>query len=548
MNIFNPTTFKRLTIVIALAAGIGLVPTSINALSGSEFRVGRIIDDTVFFDGNAMSVSQIQSFLNSKVPNCDTNGTQNSTHSNGSRLYTRAEWGTIKNNPPPYVCLKNYTENVPSKSSDAYCQGGFSGGQKSAAQIIYDASVACSINPKVLIVLLQKEQSLVTDDWPWNIQYRSATGFGCPDTAACDTTYYGLFNQVYNAARQFQRYAKLPGNYNHRGGRTSFLRYNPQEVCGGTNVFMENQATAGLYNYTPYQPNKAALDNLYGTGDPCSAYGNRNFWRMWHDWFGSTDGQVVATVRHPDGTLVRSLGEAHVYLIIDGKRYHVPDINTFNSHGFLWRQVRIATMGDRELPVSGTMAFRGGTLIKGDAANEVFALRCMPTFCVKDHIASFDVFKAQGMDFSEVIVLPQATANTILQDKVITATDTHIHDSLVLDKQTGKVYRIDTGSKRWIPNTAVFAANHFFWSRVREATPADLALPTGANVDLPEGALVQVSGQPAVYAINQTDSGSFEKRHITTANLFAGFSYNFGDVFVIDASLLPAANGADLTE
>jgi len=50
---------------------------------------------------------------------------------------------------------------------------------------------------------------------------------------------------------------------------------------------LQNQATAGLYNYTPYQPNQAALNNLYGSGDACSAYGNRNFWRIYIDWFGS---------------------------------------------------------------------------------------------------------------------------------------------------------------------------------------------------------------------------------------------------------------------
>ncbi|QQR52803.1 hypothetical protein IPG36_01625 [bacterium] len=32
------------------------------ALSGSQFQPGRIIDDQVFYDGDAMSVAQIQSF------------------------------------------------------------------------------------------------------------------------------------------------------------------------------------------------------------------------------------------------------------------------------------------------------------------------------------------------------------------------------------------------------------------------------------------------------------------------------------------------------
>src|SRR5207253_1333233 len=84
--------------------------------------------------------------------------------------------------------------------------------------------------------------------------------------------------------------AKQPQLFNYSIGNNSFVGYNPNSGCGGTNITMSNQATAGLYNYTPYQPNQAALNNLYGTGDSCSAYGNRNFWRMYWDWFGNPIG------------------------------------------------------------------------------------------------------------------------------------------------------------------------------------------------------------------------------------------------------------------
>src|SRR5690606_8182666 len=42
-----------------------------------------------------------------------------------------------------------------------------------------------------------------------------------------------------------------------------------------------------LYNYTPYQPNAAALSAGWGTA-PCGAYGNRNFYLYFTGWFGST--------------------------------------------------------------------------------------------------------------------------------------------------------------------------------------------------------------------------------------------------------------------
>lgn len=104
--------------------------------------------------------------------------------------------------------------------------------------------------------------------------------------------YGGFFNQVYNSAAQYQRYAQSPNSWNYIAGRTNNIYYNPNASCGYGPVYIQNQATAALYIYTPYQPNKAALNNLYGSGDGCSAYGNRNFWRLWTDWFGSPTASV----------------------------------------------------------------------------------------------------------------------------------------------------------------------------------------------------------------------------------------------------------------
>lgn len=271
-------------IVIASFTLLPSLSSRVSAISGSDFRADRIIDDAIFFDPTTMTGLDIQRFFESKVPTCDTNGSQPSGHSGYA---TRADWGTANGVSPPYTCLRDYVVNEPAKSPDAYCTGSITAGVKMAAQVIQDVGLACSINPKVLIVLLQKEQSLVTDDWPWPIQYRSATGYGCPDTAPCDAEYYGFFNQVYNAARQFQRYVKQSNLFSYQAGRSNYIQYNPNASCSGSNVFIQNPATAALYNYTPYQPNAAALANLYGSGDSCSAYGNRNFWRLFSDWFGS---------------------------------------------------------------------------------------------------------------------------------------------------------------------------------------------------------------------------------------------------------------------
>ena len=268
--------------LLALAVFFTIPSKDSLAVTGADWNAGNIISDDQFFNPGSMSTSDIQSFLNSMNPTCDTWGARPSEFGGG----TRAQYGASVGKPAPYTCLKDYVENPTTHQNNA--NGGSVSGGWSSAQIIKYAADTYTINPKVLIVLLQKEQTLVTDTWPFPGQYKSATGYGCPDTAPCDADYYGLYNQVVNAARQFQLYAKYPANYRYKAYQNNAIQWSPTSSCGSSTVYIANQATAGLYNYTPYQPNQAALNNLYGTGDGCSAYGNRNFWRLYSDWFGST--------------------------------------------------------------------------------------------------------------------------------------------------------------------------------------------------------------------------------------------------------------------
>lgn len=344
--------------LIAFVGVIGIVLSGkVEALSGADFQAGRIIDDGVFFSSQGIGASDIQGFLNSKVPSCDTYGTQ---PYGGT---TRAAYGASRGYPAPYICLKDYSQETPTKTAESGLCNQYNGGNKSAAWIIHDVSAACGINPKVLLVLLQKEQSLVTDDWPWSIQYRSATGYGCPDTAPCDTEYYGFFNQVYNAARQFKRYNRDQILFRYRAGRDNYIQYNPNAGCGGSNVYIQNQATAGLYNYTPYQPNASALTNLYGSGDSCGAYGNRNFWRMFNDWFGSTRYSYGPVPSHLS-IYARSSCKVPYFDANWVGRLYQPDVRNFLyttsyseacqavSYGYIWDSVvmKNATGGDR-IPV-----------------------------------------------------------------------------------------------------------------------------------------------------------------------------------------------------
>ena len=222
-----------------------------------DFRPGLLISDDTFYSADTMDAAAIQRFF--------------------ERRACRPEDGV--------PCLADYTETTPDvpDAGAQHCAAYRGGADRSAAEIVAGVAEACGINPQVLIVLLQKEQSQLTR--PTASGYERATGYACPDDADCDADYFGFFNQVYSAAWQFRQYTLFPDGRAHVVG-TVEVAYSPDPACGTAPVAIRNQATANLYNYTPYQPNAAALASLYGDGDDCSAYGNRNFWRIFTDWFG----------------------------------------------------------------------------------------------------------------------------------------------------------------------------------------------------------------------------------------------------------------------
>ncbi|USN97159.1 MAG: hypothetical protein H6799_02155 [Candidatus Nomurabacteria bacterium] len=314
-------SFGGITLFVVLLLSVFNFSPKTNALSGSEFNAGRIIDDAVFFNSNSMSVAEIQSFLNNKVT-CDTNG------SKMTGGITRAQYAAQRGWPTVFTCLPQYRENPSTHENNIGNPNYNPPGSHSAAQIIYNVSSDWGVSSKALIVLLQKEQGLVTDEWPVPRQYQIATGYGCPDTAPCDEQYYGFVNQLTKAAYQFKRYVQNSSGYRYRAGQVNSIYWSPTTSCGASNVYIENGATAALYNYTPYRPNQAALNNLYGTGDGCSAYGNRNFWRYFRDWFGtvSADPSLYSAV-------VKDVRDGKIYLATYSRLHYIPSQEIADAWG-----------------------------------------------------------------------------------------------------------------------------------------------------------------------------------------------------------------------
>ncbi|MBX4191155.1 hypothetical protein KW794_03640 [Candidatus Saccharibacteria bacterium] len=259
---------KRIAIgCLILAAGLFYFTShhSAQAISGANWRAGRIIDDIIFTNKNDMNPDQIQQFLNRMVGTssngriagqCDTNGVATSELGGG----TRAQYGAAHGNPAPFTCLKDYYE-VPKTSpgpgipANNYGGAPVPAGARSAAQLIWDAGQAYNINPKVLLVMIQKESAgpLIVDDWPFLSQYTYAMGAHCPDTAPCDSNYAGFSIQISESAALLRYYLdnmNQPWWPYKRVGVNNIL-YNPSSSCGSSNVNVESMSTAALYTYTP---------------------------------------------------------------------------------------------------------------------------------------------------------------------------------------------------------------------------------------------------------------------------------------------------------
>lgn len=339
---------------VALFVPLGLSQdrTPASAANGSDFDPGYIISDENFYSGSAMSQSEIQSFLNNKSSTCASG----------------------------YTCIKDYRQSTWSRAADAMCAAYQGNANESSASIIAKVAQACKISPKVLLVTLQKEQSLITASAPTQARYDRAMGYACPDTAPCDAQYFGFYNQVYNSAWQFKRYGNPPGTSQrftwYPVGAVSNVLFHPNAACGSAPVRIRNAATAALYYYTPYQPNGAAVGNLYGLGDGCSSYGNRNFWRMYTDWFGSTsvnkNGSFDSAAGVYKGVSIsgwsidpNNTSSSYVWVNVDGQGGPVKadkPLSWFNTifpgygsnHGFA--ATVAAVPGDHEVCVYGTLS------------------------------------------------------------------------------------------------------------------------------------------------------------------------------------------------
>jgi peptidoglycan hydrolase CwlO-like protein len=166
-----------------------------------------IISESAFLDSGSMSADDIQAFLSAQ----------------GS-------------------CLRSYS------GSD------YAGVRKTAAQMIADAASAWQVSPRVILVTLQKEQSLISRTTPTAYALDWAMGCGKMDLGTL-YQYQGFGNQIWGGARALHQ---------NRGDWFAGISL----AIDGAAVYPSNAATFTLYRYTPH------------------FHGNTSFWRLYWHYFG----------------------------------------------------------------------------------------------------------------------------------------------------------------------------------------------------------------------------------------------------------------------
>lgn len=155
------------------------------------------------------------------------------------------------------------------------------GVKRPASEIIWRACQAWQISPKVMLTMLQKEQSLLTRTSLLPRTLERALGAGCPN--AWTNRYPGFGRQVWHGTRLLDSYGEsstVVPKYYYGIPRTDIYR-DPKVT-----IKMRNIATYKLFCYNP----SIGASSPYGdlSSQAGKTTGNANFWLIYRRYFGST--------------------------------------------------------------------------------------------------------------------------------------------------------------------------------------------------------------------------------------------------------------------
>src|SRR3989338_3549719 len=363
------------------------------------------------------------------------------------------------------------------------------GSPRDAASIIWRAAQTYGINPKFILTLLQKEQSLVENRSPSLRDYDWATGYAICDSCSTDDPtlqqFKGFAIQVDRAAWRQRYYLSHPTEFGVRVGQAVLI--------DGTLVTPTTQATTNLYIYTPH------------------LHGNQNFWSIWNRYF----------ARHyPDGSLLQEKGIGNVWLLNDGRLRLISSPTVLLTDFDPRKIIQVSTADILRYDIGLPIKFPNYSLLRSPRGT-VYLL----VDEVRRGLASREVFRALGFNPAEVIDASWTDLNAYPEGTPIVSTGVPPLGQLLQDPTTGGVFYVADGKR------------HPLWSReilkdrfpryvIERATPATLMnLVEGEPVKFRNGDLVTAPNDPTVYVISRG-----AKRPISSADIFRRLGYQWSNV------------------
>ncbi len=452
-----------------------------------SFNPHRIIEDAELLNYGSMNLADIQNFLNSK----------NSFLANYTALNTHGN-------------LKSAAEIIYDATHNNYdCDGVTLSDQPTEAEKSAKCRHITTVNPKFLLVLLQKEASLVEDSSPSQGRLDWATGYGCPDGWVCNPYYKGFGKQVNSAALQFLAYMNEPNRYNYKVGQTYAISNTVDPyLTPDTKTIMvtpQNQATAALYNYTPHVFN-----------------GNYNVYKLWNRYF------PKVSRLYPNSSIIKADGDAKVWLIENGKKRPFANWSAFISR-FRPEQIVVVTAADLDnYPIGEEIKFANYSLVQTSDKKNIYLLVDKE----KRPFASLAVFKKFGFNPEELEIASSTDLASYQIGKTITATSTYVTGALLQDSKTNEIFYVENGSRALVDKSIV--AIKFPNKKITKKTTKELSkYATSSPILLDEGSLVKTSTFPTIYLI----SGG-KKRPFVDDVAFSKLGYDAKNILTLSSQFL----------
>jgi len=365
------------------------------------------------------------------------------------------------------------------------------GKEKSAGQIIYQASKRHQINPQVIITLIQKEQTLVTQQAKKPSQFDWATGFGCLDNRSPIKKFAGFSLQVDKAAWRLRYYLEHPWEFPIAKGRTTYI--------SGILVTPKNAATAALYNYTPHLA------------------GNKLFWTIFQKWFREYEDSIG------ENSLVRAQGEKGVWLISNGEKRPFLSKTIFLL-GYRFEDVKVVPKTLlQKYPLGEPMTFPNFSLVK-TPQGIIYLIDNG-----KKRQISEEMFKKIGFHPEEIIELNQQDLkilDTYEQGEPITTL--WIRETLLQDKTTHGVWLVKDNYRQAIIDKIILETN-FPYQKIIKVDPRELeSLEIRSPLKLQDGTLIKLENKPEVYVIAQG-----KKLHIPNPETFEALGYSWSAIITV---------------